>query len=152
MTKRLTIKTTEVDVLDTQWMRAMWVNIIGTKNLHPILHACVSKTSTSIVFIVRRSEIRLFSYITKSIRPLFYDITWARFPKRVVYGEKVVSVNFGSKLRDSLLSIIKDINYFSILDGVFNDANPAISIFSPLRTSQHLLTPWTTCFENRALD
>ena len=35
ITKRRTIKTTEVDVLDAQWVRAMWVNAIGTKNFHP---------------------------------------------------------------------------------------------------------------------
>ena len=72
---------TEVDVLDTQWVKAMWVNANGPKTYTPILHACVSRTLTSVYFIVRRFVIRLFSYLSKSILPLFYD----SFVMRLLY-------------------------------------------------------------------
>ena len=37
-------------------------------------------------------------------------------------------VRLGSKHRDSLISIIEDPNYYSIFEGVFDNADPAISI------------------------
>ena len=56
----------------TFWIRRGW-KLSEPKTYSPILQACVSNASTSVVFIVRHFVIRLFSYLTKSILPLFYD-------------------------------------------------------------------------------
>ena len=60
---------TKVDVLDTHaWSIRVTVPIAFTHRK--------SKTSTFVVFIVRRFVIRLFSYSTKSILSLFYGVEY----------------------------------------------------------------------------